>query len=337
MVSMNEMKTDNGYTDISVMAKDCILKIHDRVVKDEMSGVPSGFQQLDNITDGFEKGKVYIIGGRPCMGKEELILSMIINIITEDVPVLLFSTNHKMSDYVQRLLSIHCDIRTLCMHNGQMDAYEWERLDKNMDSIMYAPLFIHDSLDLPLNELIDTVHNCIKEKAIKIIFIDCLQMIDFDKGSESVHEKVAKVMYSLKQLACQADIPIVVGSMLGRGVEIRENLEGKQPFLSDLANSSYIEEIADVILMVHRPECYCIYKDETGREFYGVMELIVKKNSLKPVDCIYLKYQQNTGILYQDENGNIDTSKLVSLKELGADNKTINKLMNALDLEELPF
>ena len=89
--------------------------------------------------------------------------------------------------------------------------------------------------------------------------------------------------------------------------------------------------------MVHRPECYCIYKDETGREFYGVMELIVKKNSLKPVDCIYLKYQQNTGILYQDENGNIDTSKLVSLKELGADNKTINNLMDSLDLEELPF
>ena len=331
------MMSDNNYTNMREMLRGYLSDLQVRSENSGVIGVSSGFQVLDYLMGGFEKGKVYIIGGRPCMGKEELILSMIINIITEDVPVLLFSTNHKMSDYVQRLLSIHCDIRTLCMHNGQMDAYEWERLDKNMDSIMYAPLFIHDSLDLPLNELIDTAHNCIKEKAIKIIFIDCLQMIDFDKGSESVHEKVAKVMYSLKQLACQADIPIVVGSMLGRGVEIRENLEGKQPFLSDLANSSYIEEIADVILMVHRPECYCIYKDETGREFYGVMELIVKKNSLKPVDCIYLKYQQNTGILYQVENGNIDTPKLVSLKELGADNKTINKLMNALDLEELPF
>ena len=334
---MNEMSSDNGYTDLSVMAKDCMLKIHDRVVKDEMSGVPSGFQQLDNITDGFEKGKVYIIGGRPNIGKEDLILSMIINIITEDVPVLLFSTNHKMSDYVQRLLSIHCDIRTYHMHNGQMDAYEWERLDKNMNSIMYAPLFIHDSLDLPLNELIDTAHNCIKEKSAKIIFIDCLQMVDFDKDAENVSEKVAKVMHSLKQLACQADIPIVIGSMLGRGIEIREGLEGKQPYLSDLANSSYIEEIADVILLVHRPECFCIYKDYAGRDLHGILVISVRKNSLKPFDCIYLKYQQDTGIIFQDEKAHIDISKLVSLKELGADNKTINNLMDALDLEELPF
>lgn len=334
---MNEIKCDNGYTDLSVMAKDCMLKIHDRVVKDEMSGVPSGFQQLDNNTDGFEKGKVYIIGGRPNIGKEDLILSMIRNIITEDVPVLLFSTNHNMPDYVQRLLSIHCDIRTLRMHNGQMDAYEWERLDKNINSIMYAPLFIHDSLDLPLNELIDTAHNCIKEKAAKIIFVDCLQMVDFDKDAKSVSEKIAKVMYSLKQLACQADIPIVVGSMLGRGIEIREGLEGRQPYLSDLANSSYIEEIADVILMVHRPEYYCIYQDDTGRDLHGVMMILVKKNSLKPFECIYFKYQQDTGIIIQDDNANIDVSKLVSLKELGADNKTINNLMDALDLEELPF
>lgn len=334
---MNEMKSDNGYTDLSVMAKDCILKIHDRVVKDKMSGVPSGFQQLDNITDGFEKGKVYIIGGRPNIGKEDLILSMIRNIITEDVPVLLFSTNHNMPDYVQRLLSIHCDIRTLRMHNGQMDAYEWERLDKNIDSIMYAPLFIRDSLDLPLNELIDTARNCIKEKATKIIFIDCLQMVDFDKDGGSVSEKIAKVMYSLKQLACQADIPIVIGSMLGRGIEIREGLEGRQPYLSDLANSSYIEEIADVILMVHRPEYYCIYQDDNGRDLHGVMMILVKKNSLKPFEYIYLKYQQDTGIIFQDDNANIDVSNLVSLKELGADNKTVNNLMDALDLEELPF
>ena len=334
---MKEMKSDNGCTSMSEMAKDCIFKIHDRVLKDEMSGVSSGFQELDDLTDGFEKGKVYIIGGRPCIGKEEFILSIIRNIITEDIPVLLFSTNHMKSDYVQRLLSIHCDIRTLCMHNGQMEAYEWDRLDKRINYIMDAPLYIHDSLDLPLNELIETANNCIKEKAAKIIFIDCLQMIDFDKDVENASERVSKVMHSLKQLAYQADIPIVVGSMLGRGVEIREGPEGKRPRLMDLANSSYIEEIADVILLVHRPECYCIYQDDTGRELHGVMMLLVEKNSLKPFDCIYLKYHQDTGIIFQDDKTNIDVSKLVSLKELGADNKTINNLMDALDLEELPF
>ncbi len=334
---MKEMKSDNGYTSMSEMAKICIQNIQTRAKNVDMLGVPSGFQQLDNLIDGFEKGKIYIIGGRPCMGKEELILSMIGNIITEDVPVLLFSTNHMKSDYVQRLLSIHCDIRTLCMHNGQMEAYEWDRLDKRIDYIMDAPLFIHDSLDLPLNELIETAHKCIKEKNVKIIFIDCLQMIDFDREVKSVSEKVAKVIHSLKQLACQADIPIVIGSMLSRNIEIREGLEGKQPYLSDLVHSSYIEEIADVILLVHRPECFCIYKDYAGRDLHGILVISVRKNSLKPFEFIYLKYQQDTGIIFQDEKAHIDISKLVSLKELGADNKTINNLMDALDLEELPF
>ncbi len=334
---MKEMKSDNGYTSMPEMAKICMQNIQTRAKNVDVLGVPSGFQQLDNLIDGFEKGKIYIIGGRPCMGKEELILSMIGNIITEDVPVLLFSTNHMKSDYVQRLLSIHCDIRTLCMHNGQMEAYEWDRLDKRIDYIMDAPLFIHDSLDLPLNELIETAHKCIKEKNVKIIFIDCLQMIDFDREVKSVSEKVAKVIHSLKQLACQADIPIVIGSMLSRNIEIREGLEGKQPYLSDLVHSSYIEEIADVILMVHRPECYCIYQDDFGRDLHGALEIIVKKNSLMSLDCIYLKYRQDTGIIFDERNANSVALKLVSLKEIEVDNKTIKKLTDAFDLEELPF
>ena len=334
---MKEMKSDNGYTSMSEMAKICIQNIQTRAKNVDVLGVPSGFQELDDLTDGFEKGKVYIIGGRPCIGKEEFILSIIRNIITEDIPVLLFSTNHMKSDYVQRLLSILCDIRTLCMHNGQMEAYEWDRLDKRIDYIMDAPLYIHDSLDLPLNELIETANNCIKEKAAKIIFIDCLQMIDFDKDVENASERVSKVMHSLKQLAYQADIPIVIGSMLGRGVEIREGLEGRQPYLSDLANSSYIEEIADVILMVHRPEYYCIYQDDFGRDLHGALEIIVKKNSLMSLDCIYLKYRQDTGIIFDERNANSVALKLVSLKEIEVDNKTIKKLTDAFDLEELPF
>lgn len=337
MLSMNEMKSDNGYSNMSEMVKDCMQKVQARLAKRNMLKIPSGFQRLDNLIEGFENGKVYVIGGRPCMGKEELILSMIRNIITEDVPVLLFSTNYKKEDYVQRLLSIHCDIPTLRLHNGQMEPFEWERLDKKMSSIMDVPLLIHDSLDLPLNELIETANNCISEKGAKIIFIDCLQMIDFDKNIEKVSEKVAKVMHSLKQLACQAEIPIVIGSMLGRGVENKESLEGKQPCLKDLANSSYIEEFADVILMVYRPEYYCIYQDDNGRDFHRVMIVLVMKNSLKPLGNVYLEYMRETGIVNEYDVFYGFPSKLTNLGELGADNKPINKLIDALDLEELPF
>ena len=295
---MNEIKSDICYVDLRSMLRDCIFRLQERVKKDDTLGVSSGFQPLDNLTDGFEKGKVYVIGGRPCMGKEEFMLSMIRNIAMKEVPVLLFSTNYKKSDYVQRLLSIHCNIHTLHLQQGIWEVFEWKRLDKEVGSLVDVPLFIHDSLDLPLDDLIETARKSIQVSGTKIIFIDCLQMIDFPKECENSSERIAKVMYALKQLASQIDVPIVIGSMLGRGVEFREGLEGKQPQLMDLANSSYIEEMADVVLMVHRPEYYHIYQDDNGRDLRGLIIINVMKNALKPLGRIYLEYQQETNYYF---------------------------------------
>ena len=145
-------------------------------------------------------------------------------------------------------------------------------------------------------------------------------------------------MYSLKQLACIINIPIVVGSMLSRGVEYREGFEGKQPQLMDLANSSYIEGLADVIMMVHRPEYYHIYKDEYGRDLYGLMEIFVKKNNLKPSGNFLLEYHQDTGVVCLRKNEVKSASKPVSLKDLNPDNKAVKWLIGDFDLdEELPF
>ena len=335
---MNEMKSNIGYVDLWSMLKDCIFRLQERVKKEETLGIPSGIQPLDDMIDGFENGKVYIIGGRPCMGKEEFMLTMIRNITMREMPVLLFSTNHMKSDYVQRLLSIHCNIPTSHLQQGIWEVFEWKRLDEEIGSLIDAPLYIHDSLDLPLNELIVTALNCIKNTGTKIIFVDCLQMIDFTKEGENSSERIAKVMHSLKQLACQIDVPIVVGSMLGRGVEFREGLEGKQPLLIDLSNSSYIEEMADVILMAHRPEYFHIYMDDNGRDLHGLMIIYVMKNTLKPLGHIYLEYQQETGIIGQEKYAKICDSKFVSLEDLDTDNKAIDSLVKAFNLEEeLPF
>lgn len=237
------------------------------------------------------------------MGKEELMLSMVIDIVMEsELPVLMFSTNDMKSDYVQRLLAIHSQIPTMHLSRGLLQPDEWDRLDETVATLVDAPLFIHNSFDLPLDELTETARNCIREKGTKIIFMDCLQMIDFANEDENPSERIAKVMCSLKQLACLFNIPIVVGSMLNRGVEHREGLEGKRPQFMDLANSSYIEGLADVIMMVHRPEYYHIYVDERGREFYGKMEIIVGKNNLKPLGCITLDYHQDTGVVCVGES-----------------------------------
>ena len=178
-----------------------------------------------------------------------------------------------------------------------MKIQEWKRLDKRLCDLLDAPLFMHDSLDLPLNELTETALNCIREKDVHIIFIDCLQMIDFTNEGDNPSDRVAKVMLSLKQFAHLNKVPIIVGSMLSGGIEYRDGFEGKRPQLMDLMNSSFIECLADVIMMVHRPEYYHFYQDEKGRDLCGRIEIIVKKNALKPLDSIFLYYNDKTGVV----------------------------------------
>ena len=164
------------------------------------------------------------------------------------------------------------------------------------------------------------------------------KMIDFANEDENASDRMAKVMCSLKQLACFLDIPIIVGSMLDRSIEHREGLEGKQPQLMDLEGSGYIEEFADVVMMVHRPEVYHIFQDERGRDFHGKMEILVKKNGLKPLGSILLDYHQDTGVVSLMKKTIKSASKPVGLKELKTDNKAIKNLIKTFNLEEvLPF
>jgi replicative DNA helicase len=338
MISVNKMMSDNSYINMREMLKDCISDVQVRAANTGVPGIPTGFQPLDDLIGGFEKGKVYVIGGRPCMGKEELMLSMILDIISDSkLSVLLFSTNHQKADYIQRLLAIHCDIPVMHLYQGLLEPHEWERLDKRVGELIDAPLYIHDSLDLPLCGLVETARNCIREKNVHVIFIDCLQMIDFTNEDDNPSDRVAKVMLSLKQLAHLTNVPIIVGSMLSRGIEYREGLEGKRPQLMDLMNSSFIEGLADVVMMVHRPEYYHIYQDDNGRDLYGRIEIIVEKNALKPLGSIFLDYHEKTGIVCIRKNGK-STSKPVSLRDFSPLNEPVKKLIKEFDLEEeLPF
>jgi len=326
--------SDTSYNNMHDMLQECLREIQSNAAKLEGPGISSGICSLDDLIGGFEKGKVYVIGGRPCMGKEELMLSMIRNITMNKVPVLLFSTNHLKKDYIYRLLSIHCDIPSSQLQKGYLETDEWDRLDNEIAKLSDAPLFIHDSLDLPINEFIETTRNCIREKEIEIVFIDCLQMIDFARADGNPSEKVAKVMCALKQLAYEVNLPIVVGAMLNRRVEHREGIDGKRPQLGDLANSCFIEELADVIMMVYRPKYYRILVDEDGENLCGLMEIVMMKNAFKPLGSVLLEYQQHTGFVGRKEETVDFGSKPVSLKDLKTDNEAVSKLIKTFDLEE---
>jgi len=334
---MKETKGEIGCSSMREMLKDCLHEIEVKIAKESRSGISSGFRPLDDLTDGFENGKVYVIGGRACMGKEEFMLSMIDNIVQKsELPVLLFSTKKLKSEYFSRFLSIHCDIPTLDLNEGSLEPHLWKQLDKGIQSLDDETLFIHDSLGLPLDELIETTRKSIKDKDISIIFIDCLQMIDWGNENGSPSERTANVMLSLKQLAIQENLPIIVGTMLNKFSGYDDDYDLRRPELTNLPDSSFIEELADVVMFVHRPEYYHIYTDEHGEDLHGIMQIIVRKNSFKPLGEFILNYKQETGAVSMIKETSASTSRPIRMEEL-MENKAVRNLTKRFDLEEFSY
>ena len=334
---MEEIKGEIGCSSMREMLKDCLHEIEVKIAKESRLGISSGFQPLDDLTDGFENGKVYVIGGRACMGKEEFMLSMIDNIVQKsELPVLLFSTKKLKSEYFSRFLSIHCDIPTHDLHTGCLEPQQWKELDKGIQTLDDETLFIHDSLGLPLDELIETTRKCIKEKDISIIFIDCLQMIDLGNENGSPSERTANVMRSLKQLAIQENLPIIVGTMLNKFTGYDDDYDLRRPELTNLPDPCYIEELADVVMFVHRPEYYHIYMDEHGEDLHGIMQIIVRKNSFKPLGELILNYKKETGAVIMSNETSASTYKPTRMEDL-KENKAVRNLIKKFDLEEFSY
>ena len=278
-LSQKNMKKD--YTQIDPVIKTAIDVIQKSAAnKDGLTGVPSGYYKLDDITSGWQPSDLVIIAGRPAMGKTSFALSMAKNIAAEyQVPMAFFSLEMSNTQLVNRLISNVCEIQGSKILNGQLRPDEWERLDKRVNNLLGAPLFIDDTPGLSVFELRTKARRLVREHGVKIIMIDYLQLMNANgMRFSSRQEEVSTISRSLKGLAKELDIPIIALSQLNRGVESREGLEGKRPQLSDLRESGAIEQDADMVLFVHRPEYYHIYQDDNGRDLHGMAQIIIAKH-----------------------------------------------------------
>ena len=245
-----------------------------------MTGVPTGYTKLDEKTSGWQASDLVIIAGRPAMGKTAFALSLAKNIAVDArIPTAFFSLEMSNVQLVNRLIANVCEIPGNKMLNGQLSPDEWSKLDKNMGTLNGAPLYIDDTPGLSIFELRTKARRLVKEKDVKIIMIDYLQLMNAN-GMKfgSRQEEVSKISGSLKGLAKELDIPILALSQLNRTVENREGLEGKRPQLSDLRESGSIEQDADMVLFVHRPEYYHIFEDEKGNNLRGMAQIIIAKH-----------------------------------------------------------
>ena len=245
-----------------------------------LTGIPTGYGKLDDFTSGWQKSDLVIIAGRPAMGKTSFALSLAKNIAVDyREPIAFFSLEMNNVQLVNRLISNVCEITGNKILNGQLSPDEWERLDKNIRRLMGAPIYIDDTPGLSIFELRTKARRLVREKGVKIIMIDYLQLMNANgMRFSSRQEEVSVISRSLKGLAKELDIPILALSQLNRGVESREGLEGKRPQLSDLRESGAIEQDADMVLFVHRPEYYHIYQDDNGRDLRGMAQIIIAKH-----------------------------------------------------------
>ena len=278
-LSQRNLKKD--YTQIDPVIKNAVEVIQKAAAnKDGITGVPTGYHKLDDITSGWQASDLVIIAGRPAMGKTSFALSMAKNIAADyKVPMAFFSLEMSNVQLVNRLISNCCEIQGKKIQNGQLQPDEWERLDKRMNDLIGAPLYVDDTPGLSVFELRTKARRLVREHGVKLIMIDYLQLMNANgMRFSSRQEEVSTISRSLKGLAKELDIPILALSQLNRGVESREGLEGKRPQLSDLRESGAIEQDADMVLFVHRPEYYHIYQDDNGRDLHGMAQIIIAKH-----------------------------------------------------------
>ena len=306
-IAQTNMKKD--YTDIKTlvgMSTKTMMKNSEN--KGDVSGISTGYYRLDHLTSGWQNSDLVIIAGRPAMGKTAFALSMAKNIAADqNIPMAFFSLEMSGEQLSNRLISNVCEIEGRIILSGQLDRTEWERFDKRINNLIDAPLFIDDTPGLSIFELKTKAHRMVRERGVRLIMIDYLQLMNaYGMRFNSRQEEVAKISQSLKELAKDLNIPIIALSQLNRGVEGRDGAEGKRPLLSDLRESGAIEQDADMVMFVHRPEYYHIYQGSNGEDYRGKAEIIIAKHRKGATDIALLNFRGEYTRFENPEDSTLD-------------------------------
>ena len=299
-ISQQNLKKD--YTQINPVIHEAYELLQKAAARrDGLSGLSSGFPHIDKITSGWQNSDLIIIAARPAMGKTAFVLSMAKKIAVDArVPCAMFSLEMSNVQLVNRLIVNTCEITGDKIKSGQLEPYEWGQLDSKIRALYDAPFYVDDTPSLSVFELRTKARRLVREHGVKIILIDYLQLMNASGMSfGSRQEEVSNISRSLKGLAKELNIPIIALSQLNRSVEKREGDEGKRPQLSDLRESGAIEQDADMVCFIHRPEYYKIYQDEKGRNLRGMAEFIIAKHRNGAVDTVLLKFR-NEYARFQD-------------------------------------
>jgi len=273
-------------------------RIEDIANKGGLSGIPSGFSRVDKLTSGWQPSDLIIIAARPGMGKTAMALSMARNMAVEyNIPVAFFSLEMSSLQLITRLISSETGLSSEKLRTGNLEKHEWEQLNVKVKGLEKAPLFIDDTPSLSIFDLRAKARRLASQYGIKIIMVDYLQLMTTggsQKGGNREQE-ISTISRNLKALAKELNLPIIAVSQLSRAVETRGG--SKRPLLSDLRESGAIEQDADIVSFIYRPEYYKIdeWDDEERTPTAGQAEFIISKHRNGGLDEMRLKFVGHLG------------------------------------------
>ena len=269
------------------------LELKQKALKPSLSGVSSGFFDLDSFTQGFQKSDLIIIAGRPSMGKTALALNIGSNVIkNSNFPVLFFSLEMSKEQLTYRLLTNETDITNLRLKTGNLYKEDWVKLNSSIKNLSSLPFFIDDTSNPSIQDIKSKIKKILFEQnQLGLIIIDYLQLMQNSKfGTNNRTQELSQITRSLKNLAREFNVPIIALSQLSRNVENRIN---KRPILSDLRESGSIEQDADLVLMLYRESYYNSHESSENLNSIDNVELIIAKQRNGPVGSVDLMFDSS--------------------------------------------
>ena len=292
----NSTMTKN-YDEVSDLIAKAIKDIEESTADGEgLTGIPTGFTELDRMTSGWQKSDLIILAARPGMGKTAFVLSMARNAaVLANKSVAIFSLEMSSMQLVKRLIASEAELSSEKIRSGKLEEHEWQQLHTKISTIEDAKLFIDDTPALSVLELKAKARRLKSNRQLDMIIIDYLQLMRAEEGNKNAGNREQEISYisrSLKGLAKELDIPIIALAQLSRAVEQRQD---KRPVLSDLRESGSIEQDADLVTFIFRPEYYGITQDEEGNDNTGLTEIIIRKHRNGSPGTVNLKFVKHFG------------------------------------------
>ena len=305
-----------------------------RQKEDGLSGVPSGFTKLDRVTSGWQKSDLIIVAARPGMGKTAFALTMARNIaINHQTPIGFFSLEMSSEQLVGRLIASEAQLPAQKLRKGDLKDFEMVQLHEKIKELTDAQIYIDDTPALTIFELRAKARRLVKNHNVKVIIVDYLQLMSAGGNSGNREQEISTISRSLKGIAKELKIPVIALSQVNRGVESRTGTGSKRPMLSDLRESGAIEQDADIVTFIYRPEYYKIYEWDNGDDSRGQGEIIIAKHRNGALENVRLKFTAEFAKFsdldyYDNSESNITDESMIS---------TASSSMNEDNSDNAPF